>query len=297
MKYTYSDEEDVSYSDSTTRRSGRNTGTNTPAEAGPVTTSSGRQIRAPPRLNVTTGDSAPASVKGDTPDLDDENSVGPTGRPRRSAAANPGTNGWTGPESRSHHDGSADSDDESEGDFGDDEEDHDVHVPDESEEEDEYDEDEAMVDDDLDDQPRSLMVKLSVTPPQLRHVLAPIDDQAANTLLTPNIQDEKFNDSSMSEPQTAHRPDDKAPPQKLAMAMTLPRQTRSGRSVLRILSNHLHRKWMRRPRRSRRWKILSLRQLRWLLEAARRSQYLKGFHKHETGHGMDYFLVGSRCFV
>lgn len=190
MKYTYSDDEDMFYSDSTgNRRSARNTGANTPAETGTVTTSSGRQIRAPPRLNMVTGESAPGSVQGDGSEFGKEDSAGPSGRPTRSTAANHGTNGWGG--TRSRRNTSADTDDgESEAEFGDDEED--AHVPEESEDEDEFDEDEAMVEDDLDDQPQSLVVKLSVTPPKLRTALAPIN-QAGNTLPTPEAHDSKAN--------------------------------------------------------------------------------------------------------
>lgn len=173
IKYTYSDDEDMTFSDSTTRRSARNTGTNTPAETGPVTTSSGRQIRAPTRLNV--DESAPGSVQGDMSEPDVENSFGPTGRPRRAAAPAHTSNGWPDTSKGSRRNNQDDSDDDgTEAEFGDDEEDIDVHVPEESEEEeDEFDEDEAMVDDDLQDEPQSLMVKLSVTPPKLRTVLSP----------------------------------------------------------------------------------------------------------------------------
>lgn len=179
IKYTYSDDEDFTFSDSTNRRSARNTGANTPAETGPVTTSSGRQIRAPPRLNVATGDSAPNSVQGDTPDFDTEGSVGPTGRPRRSAAMNRGTNGWTGSESRSRRNTSVGSDEEvSEAELGDDEDDADEHIPEESEaEDDDSEEDAPMLDDDLDDQPSSLVVKLSVTPPKLKTALDPLEQE------------------------------------------------------------------------------------------------------------------------
>ncbi len=190
MKYTYSDDEDMIFSDSTLRRSTRNTGTHTPAEpSGPVTTSSGRQIKAPDRLNVISGDSPANSVKGNTPEFDKENSVGATGRPRRSAAANQSTNGWGDAGSRGNRDTSPGSDeDESEAEFGDDEEDADVHVPEESEDEDDYDEDEAMVDDDLDEQPSSLVVKLSLTPPQLKSALAPVD-QGPEAPATPNFKE------------------------------------------------------------------------------------------------------------
>lgn len=183
IKYTYSDDEDFTFSDSTTRRSTRNTGgTNTPADAGPVTTSSGRQIRAPPRLNAATGgDSAADSGQGEMSEFDRDGSTGPTGRPRRSAAR---TNGWTGSNgtgSRSRRNGSAGSDDDeeddvSEGEFGDDE---DEHVPEEEEEdEEEYDEDVGMLDDELADQTQSsLVVKLSLTPPKLKTALDPSEPQ------------------------------------------------------------------------------------------------------------------------
>lgn len=168
MKYTYSDDEDM-FSDSTGyRRSARNTGTNTPAETGPVTTSSGRTVRAPPRLNVTTGEDLPNDAQGDTVEAATEN---PTGRPRRSAAANPGANGSTDTD-----------DEESEAEFGDDEDDVEAQIPEESEDEDEF-KDEAMDEDDLDMPPQTLVVKLSVTPPKLKGVLTP-GERAANLLAT-----------------------------------------------------------------------------------------------------------------
>ncbi|GKU13336.1 unnamed protein product [Fusarium langsethiae] len=183
IKYTYSDDEDVFTTDSTTRRSTRNTGTHTPVETGPLTTASGRQIKAPTRLNPTTGSSAPGSVQGDTSDAEKDTSVGPTGRPRRSAAVNHGTSGSAEPKKTSRRNASDDSDEESEAEFGDDEEDVE-HVPGESEDEDELDEDEVMADDDdLDEHNQSLVVKLSVTPPKLRNVLES-NTQAVNKLPT-----------------------------------------------------------------------------------------------------------------
>ncbi|KAI1180410.1 hypothetical protein F4777DRAFT_574171 [Nemania sp. FL0916] len=175
MKYTYSDDEDF-YSDSTTRRSTRNTGTHTPAEpAGPVTTASGRQIKAPSRMTV----DASNNIVTTGPALDDEEAVpkagtGRRGRPRREAAINHGTNGWAS--SGKNLDGSMDEemdddeddDDDSEPDLGDDEED--VHIPnadsEDDEDDDDFDEDEAMVDDELDDrsgQPK-MVVKLKYSP-------------------------------------------------------------------------------------------------------------------------------------
>jgi hypothetical protein len=176
MKYTYSDDEDIFGSDSTTRRSARNTGTHTPAETGPVTTSSGRQIRAPTRLNAGTGDSAPASVHGDTSEVENDGPVGRGGRPRRAAAINHGSNGWDGDTARSKTNEDSD-EEESEAEFGDDEDDVDVQVPEESEDEDEdeFDEDEAMEDEDLDTGPTSHIVKLSVSPPKLRTLLDPTE--------------------------------------------------------------------------------------------------------------------------
>lgn len=189
VKYTYSDDEDVFYSDSTgQRRSARNTGTTTPAETGPLTTASGRHIRAPPRL---VDDSAGGSVQGDLSDADREGSVGPGGRPRRSAAVNHGTNGWSASGSRLRRGHSMDTEEsESEGEFGDDEEEDEPEVPAAEESEDEEFDEEGLGEEDLDGVPRSLVVKLSVTPPKLRTVLAPID-QAPNTLVNAEMRDWK----------------------------------------------------------------------------------------------------------
>lgn len=145
MKYTYSEDEDDIYSDSTNRRSTRNTRNHTPAEpSGPVITASGRQIRAPTRLNETASNGAPsvpASVQGD--EANPEESVGPTGRPRRSAAVNHSRNGWA-TRKRKSQEYDSEEDEDSEPDFGDDEEDE--HVPDldDEEEEEEFDDDALM---------------------------------------------------------------------------------------------------------------------------------------------------------
>ncbi|RFU80332.1 hypothetical protein TARUN_1880 [Trichoderma arundinaceum] len=201
MKYTYSDDEDI-FSDSTGyRRSARNTGTNTPAETGPVTTSSGRTVRAPPRLNVTTGEDFSNNPQEDTLEVATENPVGSTGRPRRSAAASSGANG------------PMDTDEEaSDAEFGDDEDDVDAHIPEESEDEDEF-KDEAMDEDDLDMQPQTLVVKLSVTPPKLRGVLTP-SEQAANLL--PTSSDGNWKDSERNlKDASAGPPDTPTPNQQV----------------------------------------------------------------------------------
>ncbi|KAI1376771.1 hypothetical protein F4677DRAFT_73410 [Hypoxylon crocopeplum] len=172
MKYTYSDDEDF-LSDSTVRRSSRNTRNHTPAEpAGPVTTASGRQIKAPSRMTVDASNNivttSPTISQGNNEaTASKESSVGPTGRPRRSAAVNHGTNGWASSSKKKAY-SSVDEmdydedDDDSEPELGDDEDDH---VPDEdSEEEDEFDEDEEMADEDLDERNAqdSMMVKLKL---------------------------------------------------------------------------------------------------------------------------------------
>ncbi|KAI1194094.1 hypothetical protein F5X97DRAFT_16733 [Nemania serpens] len=175
IKYTYSDEEDF-YSDSTTRRSTRNTGTHTPAEpAGPVTTASGRQIKAPSRMTVDASNNI-VTTTGPTQEIEDTRSkeelTGAGGRPRRSAAINHGTNGWVSSKKKGYSsmDDEMDAeDDDSEPDLGDDEEDD--HVPDadsenDEEEEDEFneEEDEVMADDDLDDSAEKMVVKLKYSP-------------------------------------------------------------------------------------------------------------------------------------
>ncbi|KAB5570540.1 hypothetical protein GE09DRAFT_1217969 [Coniochaeta sp. 2T2.1] len=169
IKYTYSDDEDDFYTDST-RRSTRNTRNHTPAEpSGPVVTASGRQVRGPTRLNVETGSagdaSASVSVQGDDVEMSHEVSVGPTGRPRRSAAVNHGTNGWTtNSRKRKSEEYESDEEEDSEPDLGDDEEEEE-HVPDESDEEEEDFEDDKLEDDNIDLEdtaPPRLVVKLAV---------------------------------------------------------------------------------------------------------------------------------------
>ncbi|KAM3512490.1 hypothetical protein MY11210_003833 [Beauveria gryllotalpidicola] len=193
VKYTYSDDEDAFYSDSTNRRSTRNTGANTPAESAPLTTASGRQIRAPSRM-AAGDDSAAASVQGDYSEADREGSLGATSRPRRLAVTGPANgNGWGEINGRGRsRQRSMDSDDAvSEAGFGDDEEDAEAHVPQESEsEEDEFDDDEAMVDDDIDENPKSLVVKLAITAPNLRTALSPVES-VPNAFPTPDVEDKK----------------------------------------------------------------------------------------------------------
>ncbi|ETS76396.1 hypothetical protein PFICI_11783 [Pestalotiopsis fici W106-1] len=174
MKYTYSDDEDFLTDSTGARRSARNTGTSTPIEpAGPVTTASGRHIKAPSRMTVDASNNI-VTVDGDqdrssardasTRASSKESSVGPTGRPRRSAAVNHSTNGWSSSRKKDEYNSMDDDEEESEPELGDDEDDH---VPDESEEEEEdeeFDEDVEMADEDndLDASPQSMVVKLKV---------------------------------------------------------------------------------------------------------------------------------------
>lgn len=154
VKYTYSDDEDF-YTDSTNRRSTRNTRNHTPMETGPIVTTSGRQSRPPPRLTADTlsnGDASTApSVQGDAMDteMSEAPDFGPTGRPRRSAAVHHGMNGWANPRKRRKDFVSDDEDDdESEPDLGDDKEED--HVPQyETDDEEEF-ENDAMDEDDQD---------------------------------------------------------------------------------------------------------------------------------------------------
>ena len=134
MKYTYSDEEDDIYSDSTTtRRSTRNTGTHTPAEpSGPTITQSGRQVKSRHGgaygESILSGTHGTALSAGGFEGTSEEPEDGSSGRPRRAAAAAT-TNGWTAKGGR-HIEGyndvdemtSEDEGDASEQDYGDDEE-------------------------------------------------------------------------------------------------------------------------------------------------------------------------------
>jgi hypothetical protein len=177
MKYTYSDEEDDIYSDSTTaRRSTRNTGTHTPAEpSGPTITQSGRQVKS--RHGGAYGESilsethGPAISAGGFDGTSEEpEGDGNGGRPRRAAAAAAAaTNGWA-PKGGRHIEGYNDvdemtSDDEgdaSEQDYGDDEEEED-HV---SLGSDVDDPDDLTEDEDLDEVgEKKLIVKLPVKTP------------------------------------------------------------------------------------------------------------------------------------
>ncbi|KAF8865928.1 hypothetical protein BDZ45DRAFT_701030 [Acephala macrosclerotiorum] len=179
IKYTYSDEdgEDI-YSDATTtRRSTRNTGTHTPVEPiGPTITLSGRQVK--PRQGGEYGESmlsgAHATTAGSYAGTSEEpeNETGTGGRPRRAAAVNHGTNGYSKAKGGRHIEGynnvdemtSDDEDDASEQDYGDDEEEDDhVSLASDGDDQDDISENE---DEDMEDvEPKKLIVKLTVKTP------------------------------------------------------------------------------------------------------------------------------------
>lgn len=171
MKYTYSDDEDDIYSDTTTsRRSTRNTRRNTPE--GPTVTQSGRQVKS--RQGGAYGESvlsgARASV-GLTDEADNSESTG--GRPRRAAAAAVATNGR--PKGGRHIEGynnvdemtSDEEGDASEQDYGDDEEDDHVSLASDVDDQDELtdNEEEAEVPVKQNGEKKSLLVKLPIKTP------------------------------------------------------------------------------------------------------------------------------------
>lgn len=141
MKYTYSDDEDDIYSDTTSRRSTRNTGTHTPAEPPPPTvTQSGRQVRSrhggaygESMLSGTHTPSVAAAEYYDTgeqPESENDDVVN-SRRPRRAATTNQSRDSKTSRDDRhiggyNSVDDMDEEDDASEQDYGDDEEDDDV---------------------------------------------------------------------------------------------------------------------------------------------------------------------------
>jgi hypothetical protein len=203
MKYTYSDEEEDIYSDSTTtRRSTRNTGTHTPAEnTGPTITQSGRQVKS--RHGGAYGETvlsethAHAVTAGGLDGTSEEpEGDGSSGRPRRAAAAAAATNGWAAKGGR-HIEGYNDvdemtSDDEgdaSEQDYGDDEEDDQVPLESDVDDPDDL----TDEDEDLDEvgEKKKLIVKLQVKTPTPEKIttaklrLTPERDAPASSVLFP----------------------------------------------------------------------------------------------------------------
>lgn len=185
VKYTYSDNEDdepVTDSASNNRRSSRNVRGHTPA-AEPVVTASGRLVRptrGAPDGAALSGYSTQGEAENASEGGGDMMELGPTGRPRRTAAIDHGTRGWAGSgggrgRGRNAGGDEYDSDEDSEPELGDDE-DEDEHVPDEESEEEleeEYDEGDGM-DEDEDEVmgDRQCVITLKVSPEGLQRVHA-----------------------------------------------------------------------------------------------------------------------------
>ncbi|KAM3081018.1 hypothetical protein ACMFMG_004977 [Clarireedia jacksonii] len=173
MKYTYSDEEDEIYSDTTaSRRSTRNTGTHTPAEpAAPTVTQSGRQVKS--RVGGAYGESMLSGTYNTSASHNEvemeESEEASASRPRRAAA--PSRTTWASKGKHIEGYNSVDEmdddeeDDASEQDYGDDEEDDDqVSLASDKDEPDDDTEDDEDIEAD-DEVKQSLIVKLSVKTP------------------------------------------------------------------------------------------------------------------------------------
>ncbi|KAI9049157.1 hypothetical protein LZ554_007004 [Drepanopeziza brunnea f. sp. 'monogermtubi'] len=192
MKYTYSDEEDEVYSDSTAaRKSTRNTGTHTPAEpSGPTITQSGRQVKSRHGgaygESMLSGMSTGCAVGFDGATDEPSHAESNGGRPPRRAAA---TNGQASKAKPGRHISGYNSVDEmtseeegdaSEQDYGDDEEED---VPLESDVEDQDDLSDQDENEDLHEEPKKLIVKLSIktpTPERKRTVKLKISPRKEN---------------------------------------------------------------------------------------------------------------------
>lgn len=179
MRYTYDEDDSFMSDDASTRRSTRQSGRNTPIEAGPTYTASGRQIRAPKTgdygeslLNREDGTdelasgypdgSGMISSRAGTEDTDPVRS----GRATR-AARGYAANGVDNPRKRKHIDGynniddMSDEDEASGGEWDSDKneaEDEDEGMPDADDEDD----GDISADDEEDEEPQSLVVKLKV---------------------------------------------------------------------------------------------------------------------------------------
>lgn len=225
MKYTYSDEEDDIYSDTTSRRSTRNTGTHTPAEpAAPTVTQSGRQVRSrhggaygESLLNGTrTSSVAAPEYYGTSEQPESENDDVITGRrPRRAAAIKQSRESKASRRDRSidGYDSEDDMDEEdeedevSEQDYGDYEEDEDAaSLASDGDNDDLSDEDVDMADDlaELEADKKSPVVALpakSSTPekkPTIKLKVSPGKKPVEDDLVAENIPNRKLFDAEIS---------------------------------------------------------------------------------------------------
>ncbi|KAK5167378.1 uncharacterized protein LTR77_007077 [Saxophila tyrrhenica] len=205
MRYTYDDDEAGDSDATSTRRSARQSTRNTPFEAGPTMTSSGRQIRQP--RTGTYGESLlgapPMSTDELTPGYSDPEQVmsrGRTGRSTRSGTEDSeqpvgrgrptrsGVNGISNPRKRAYNDidGLSDEDDaEPSGDEWDSDknDEGDENMPDVGDADDDMSD---AVDDESADEERSLVVKLRVSPQAMLQAGSGVPAAAAqNGSITP----------------------------------------------------------------------------------------------------------------
>lgn len=153
MRYTFSDGEEEPSSDTASRRSVRNTGTNTPAENGPTITQSGRQVRT--RHGGVYGESVVSNGQDAEQSIDNLNG---TYRSRRAARSSRVVDNYVSDDDMNDYT------DPGTPDLGDDEDDD--HVPLQSDDDDELDDmDEVNEDDSIDIEVsanRTLVVRLPV---------------------------------------------------------------------------------------------------------------------------------------
>jgi hypothetical protein len=223
MKYTYSDDEDDIYSDTTSRRSMRNTGTHTPAEpAAPTVTQSGRQVRS--RHGGVYGESMLSGTHtpsvagpeyygaGEQSESENDNVMN-SRRPRRAATANQSRDSKT-PRGDQHIDGynsvddTDEEDDASEQDYGDDEEDEDVASLASDDDNDELSDNDVDMEDDLAEleaDKKSLVPTLplkSSTPekkPTIKLKLSPGKKPVEENVTAENIPNRKLFDAKTSD--------------------------------------------------------------------------------------------------
>ncbi|KAG4034350.1 hypothetical protein MFRU_003g03190 [Monilinia fructicola] len=228
MKYTYSDDEDEVFSDTTgSRRSTRNTGSHTPAEpAGPTVTLSGRHVKS--RVGGAYGESilsgmhASSETRGDIELGEESEEV--TSRPRRTGASNRWASKGKHIEGYNAVDDMDDDeeDDASEQDYGDDEEDDDQVSLASDIEEPEEDTDEIDEVEEEDQEKKSLIVKLPIktpTPEKKNTIKLHLSPQSKSNsasvafrkYATPIASTEDYNDERPRQP-VLTEPDNKTKP-------------------------------------------------------------------------------------
>lgn len=202
IKYTYSDDDDDIYENTGTRRSFRNTGTNTPAEpAGPTITQSGRQVRAPQvgayGESLLNGASRPESIDGHS---DTVNATGESesagGRPSRKAAAAAVASFTTSKPARGGmNDYESDEDDDEEQDYGDDDEGDDMPLEPEL-----LDDDTPEADVDVEDDDIGSDAKKALAPSQPSTTNTPAKKAIIKLKVSPQKKDKGLPATDLSQP-------------------------------------------------------------------------------------------------